>query len=676
MIEVVIPNEINEKYNGALAVRKTRNSNVIGVEKIIQAIDSTSRNRERNSVLLLGEQGAGKTAVVDELIYSKQNAKKPAIVIELSIETLGELPLNTMIGRIKVLLLDMKKVREATEQRNPDKAFQMYLFIDEIHKLYYYGTIDEKSSSALNALKEATGRAEFPLIGATTEEEYRRFISSDGALARRFNPYFVREPLHDVLRTILEARIDLWKREGIYSPPIDDGILDEIITYSDIYVTEQANPAKSLAILEGTRANLETQYENENIVEPINHKTVADYFRATGTEIDYLTTSEDVEREMFAIKGQPLAKKRIMDATNSALYTIRNRKRPLMTIFSVGTTGTGKTETAKALARAFFGSEENMLTINGGDYSSPNDALKVQNIVGDAMTSNKSKLILLDEIEKFHNNVKDGLMRVIDEGLADGENGNNYSIRSTIIMATSNLGAGIFSDIEKKVDLNTMDLPDSPPTFNPELEAKLDHMIEHGMEMTKEMRKEYSYRKAFEKLQNEWYASEASVIKALQDGDPHKDNGIKPEFLERFNIFVPFMPLTRKAIANIARAKLENFQKEMLDKQKIHIQLGKKRTNDEWVRKVAKSKYENVDAVSVMIAEDIVGAEAKTSGARSINRFIEGSVQPLVGNYIAYLKSNGKSVNGYFRLGTNGGAIFENPVHGKAPNVKVTYLMK
>lgn len=267
----------------------------------------------------------------------------------------------------------------------------------------------------------------------------------------------------------------------------------------------------------------------------------------------------------------------------------------------------------------------------------------------------KKHNILLDEIEKSHENVLFSYMRMIDEGVVRDSNNIERSVKSSIIIATSNLGAKIFSDLEQIMKLNQIDLPDIPPLYD------FDKKKIEGT--------------AFEELKYQWKINESGLRKALQEGDVGKNNGIKPEFLERFKMFIPFLPLTRKTQAIIARKKLEKFKYEMMAQKNILIQIPKTKSQKEWQDLIQNSHYENVDGISVMIAEDILNQEASTTGARAIDRFVELNIKPKVAQMIKYRQENDLDLNGAIRLKTNGKAIFEGDTRGEA-DVEVEYIEK
>lgn len=641
-VNLVIPPEIDEKYNHSLTKMEAGKNTLIGYREQIDMLEACLyRISERNS-LLLGPAGVGKTALVEQEIYNRTQMGYPLCVISLSIEKLGELPENIVIGRMRSLQSDLREIERVTKEANPGKNFQLALFIDEIHKLNNYGTADSKegSSAAMNALKEGLARDAFPVIGATTDYEYRRDILSDTAFDRRFGKVIMEEPNQDAVIKILQRRLDSYRETEENIPECDERELKEIIMYTDAFIRNMVNPAKSLSIL-----NSCVGFCRKNGKDKIDHEVIREAFLAEGYTIDTTTDPNHIiEVVNKRVVGQPLALENLADVVRNSLYVKRDFKKPLMTAFFVGSTGVGKTETAKALAEAFFGRRDAIITLNGGDYATPEDAIKAQHFVGDSMQTDKRKIILLDEIEKSDSQVMDAYMRMIDEGIARDSHNIERSLNSTVIIATSNLGADIFSQLKETLKLDNQSDPN----------------------------------KFTQDLADEWWRRKESVTNGLRSGNVGRNDGIKAEFLERFSILIPFLPLAKKTIAMIARMQLENFVEEMKASvyHPITIQLPKKEPYEYWVKQMytPNTVYADCDPLSVMIAEDVVGKEANQHGAREIAGYINNTVKTDVIKALDYRLTHNLSIDGAFRLSIKHASFFDNDKD--VSGVKVDYINK
>lgn len=640
-VNLVIPEEIKKKYNNSLTVMPAGKNTLIGYQDQLEMLESCLYRISEKNALLLGPAGVGKTALIEQEIFNRQQKDYPLCVITLNIEKLGELNENVVIGRMRTLQEDLQKIAKVTQEANPNKRFQLALFIDEIHKLNNYGKSDssEGSSAAMNALKEGLARDAFPLIGATTDYEYRRDIIADTAFDRRFGKVIMEEPnLNDTIK-ILQRRIDSYSENGEKDiPSCSSEMLKEIIMYSDAFIRNLVNPSKSLSILNSCIGFCRKEHKKV-----IDHEIIREAFLAEGYTIDTTTTPQhimDVVRQR--VVGQPLALDQLASVVRNSLYVKRDFKKPLMTAFFVGSTGVGKTETAKALAEAFFGKRDALITLNGGDYSTEEDAIKAQHFVGDSMQTNKRKIILLDEIEKSNGKVMDAYMRMIDEGIAKDSHGVERSLNSTVIIATSNLGADIFGQLKSNLRL---DQETNPNEFNP-------------------------------RIADAWWRRRESVTNGLLSGNVGRDDGIKPEFLQRFSLLIPFMPLAKKTIAMIARMQLEKFVKQMKNnaQMSITIQLPQLENHNYWANQMHTdaTPYGGNDPISVMIAEDVISKEAEKKGAREVSSYIENTIKTDVIKVLDQRITMGLPIDGAFRLSVASASFIDNS--GNVPRVAVEYI--
>ena len=231
-------------------------------------------------------------------------------------------------------------------------------------------------------------------------------------------------------------------------------------------------------------------------------------------------------------------------------------------------------------------------------------------------------------------------MRMIDDGIVRDSHNIDRSINSTVVVATSNLGADIFAQLAENLHIHEQK---DPNHLDP-------------------------------RLSDAWWRQEQSVRKALQNGDAGLNNGIKPEFLERFSLFVPFLPLAKKTIAMIAHRQIQAFIDDMKDagQYSIHISAPEPFSHAKWQRLLGeKTQYGDDDPISVMIANDIIGPDAKTNGARAITRFINQQIKPAVIDVLDYRVKHHLPYNGVFKLGVENADFQSN--NRKRPRVTCTY---
>ncbi|MBD5430502.1 AAA family ATPase [Lactobacillus sp.] len=649
-IHLVIPEEVDKNYNHALSLLSAGAGDFVGYKDKLSMLEDIMYNPGNPSAVILGEAGVGKTALVEQLIHLHEETTEPFVVVRLAIETLGALPENIMIARMSTLLDDMRVIRKATQKGNPGKRFKLILFIDEVHKLNDYGK-SVRSSAALNALKEGLGRGVFPIITATTAKEYFENLAQDDAIDRRFNKVIIDPPSLKLTALILRRHIESLRKKLDYVPEITDRSLTELVNLADVYVRNQVNPAKSKALLDSCVGRETRLYMVTGEKRKIDHLTFRYIFKQEGYNIDPPASAKVVRAEIHRrVKGQPLAVKLIGDAINNAFYAPRNRKKPLFTALLVGTTGVGKTETAKAVAKALFGRDDAILTINGGDYPTAEDAPQVQKIIGDDMAANKQKVILLDEFEKSHRTVQFSLMRMLDEGIVRDSHGVDRAINSTVVLGTSNLGADFFNKMGKNMQINRNEHPND---YSDEMYQKFNH-------------------------------NKSELVQALVNGDTGQNNGIKPEILQRFQAIIPYLPLPPAVMAMIARIKVEALQKGWsipgsiysLGNMSIRLILPQPESGDWWYKHLGNKVFYDIDPVSVMIADDMISREGDKEGARAIDEIINTRLVSKVSEIISDRIEEGLPVDskyGGFLISTNGHATFESTDRGAA-DISVKFL--
>ena len=176
-VKLIIPSDIDEAYNHAFFEQKTGDNTLIGYSEQLQALHTVMHNPISPIAMLVGRQGVGKTALVEQFVYDCSLTDKPVVVVGVNLEKLGEFTENVFVSKIRSLLTTMRKIEQATRAGNVSD-FRMILFIDEIHKLAFYGE-NEAGSRAMNALKEEMGRGMFPMIGATTKYEFETYLKRD-----------------------------------------------------------------------------------------------------------------------------------------------------------------------------------------------------------------------------------------------------------------------------------------------------------------------------------------------------------------------------------------------------------------------------------------------------------------------------------------------------------------
>jgi ATP-dependent Clp protease ATP-binding subunit ClpC len=489
--------------------REGRVDPVIGRDSEIEQTVEVLSRRGKNNPVLIGEAGVGKTAIVEgiaERIVSDEVpqtlAGKRVVQLELSAVVAGTRYRGDFEERLRRII---DEIREHGDE--------LIVFIDELHTVVGAGGGAEGGMDASNILKPALARGELHIIGATTLDEYRKSIEKDAALARRFQPILVPEPTIDDALAILRGLRDRY--EAHHQVRYTDEALDAAVELSDRYITDRFLPDKAIDLIDqaGARVRLRTktpgkelrdlerraeelhrdkdqavaseQYEHasrlrdqldevqrqvkeltrdETAVPEVTVNDIAEVIsRATGVPVQQLTEEEKerllrLERFLHErVIGQDEAVEAVSEAIRRSRAGLGDPQRPVGSFLFLGPTGVGKTELARALADALFGSEGRLIRLDMSEFQ---ERHTVSRLVGappgyvgyeeagqltEAVRRRPYSIVLLDEIEKAHADVFNILLQVLDDGrLTDGQ-GRTVDFKNTVLIMTSNLGSDLIT---------------------------------------------------------------------------------------------------------------------------------------------------------------------------------------------------------------------------------------
>lgn len=538
-------------------VRKDQIDPVVGRDNEIKRVVQILSRRTKNNPVLLGEPGVGKTAVAEGFSQKIVN---------------GEVPDN--LKNKRVMMLDMGSLVAGTKYRGEfeDRLKKIIeeiredgnviLFIDEMHTLIGAGGA-EGAIDASNILKPALARGEVQVIGATTLNEYQKYVEADAALERRFASVTINEPTPEVALTILKGLRP--KYEKHHQLQITDEALESAVKLSKRYIASRFLPDKAIDLMDEAAARV--RINNTQKVDKVSaikkklselsqEKTEAllkeDFEKAAEIRNEELKIQEKLEKQIqrdkdeedsnnYRVKvtaediaevvsewtgvpvtqinrsegdrlirlekilhnrviGQDEAVKAVSKAIRRARSGLKDPTRPIGSFMFLGPTGVGKTELAKALAEAMFGSEDSMIRIDMSEYM---EKYTTSRLIGsppgyvgydeggqltEKVRNNPYSVVLLDEVEKAHNDVFNILLQVLDDGFLTDSKGRKVDFRNTIIIMTSNLGATALRD-EKSVGFGAKDVSDDyeamaakvretlKKTFRPEFLNRLDETV-------------------------------------------------------------------------------------------------------------------------------------------------------------------------------------------------------
>ena len=421
-----------------------------GREKEISRIIEILGRRNKNNPCLIGEAGVGKTAIIEELALRicKGNVDdflkdKKIISLDLTQLLAGSKYRGDFEDRLK------KCIKEIRDNKN------IIVFIDEVHMIVGAGAA-EGAIDAANILKPLLARGELQLIGATTMEEYRKYIEKDTALARRFQSVIVREPSYEDTIKILEQTKSNY--EQYHNVSISKKAIESAVRLSIKYIPEKYLPDKAIDLLDESASRVKINGLKETVDEADVEKVITEL-----VGIPLKNVNESQMEKLRCIKKK--ISDRIIgqdDAVDSVVLKrgslkLKDSSRPIGSLLFLGPTGVGKTEMAKVIAEEFFGNPKNIIRLDMSEYMEPNAVSKLIGAPPGYVGYNDEKnlvnevrkmpycVLLFDEIEKAHSDVLNVLLQIMEDGKLTNSNGVVANFQETLVILTSNIGADIMN---------------------------------------------------------------------------------------------------------------------------------------------------------------------------------------------------------------------------------------
>lgn len=424
---------------------------VIGREAEEERLISILLRRSKNNPCLVGEAGVGKTAVVESVAARIASGNVPD---ELKGKRIMSLEISMVVAGTKYRGEFEEKIKNIIEEVRA--AGDVILFIDELHTIVGAGGA-EGAIDASNILKPALARGEIKLIGATTLSEFRGSIEKDKALERRFQPIDVPEPTED---QCIEMLCGIRKKyESYHGVAISDEAVRAAVKLSKRYVSNRCLPDKAIDLLDEAAAVLKMTRSGRRKPVLGEAEVALALERRTGIPVSKLCEGERrglinlEERLKERIIGQDDAISVLCPAVRRARSGVGCGGRPNGSFLFVGGAGVGKTECAKALAEAVFNSEKAFVRLDMSEFSEPHSVSKIIGPPpgyvgygeGGALTErvrrNPYSLVLFDEIEKAHPDVRALLLQILDEGKLTDSSGLTVNFENTIVIMTANHSA-------------------------------------------------------------------------------------------------------------------------------------------------------------------------------------------------------------------------------------------
>ena len=471
-------------------VKKGKVDPIIGRSEELESLALALGRRSKNNVLMVGDPGVGKTAIAEGLAYNIEQGTVPEFLKEYKVYNLD-------IGA----MLAGSKYRGDFEERFKlvlqalQKQGKTIMFVDEAHMMSGAGAGGGNSSNDLaNMLKPALSKGDLKVVASTTWEEYRKYFEKDRALMRRFQRVTVDEPSAEVTKDILVGLKKYY--EEYHNTTITDAALDEAIKLSVKYQSDKKLPDKAIDLIDQacSRFNLKV-VEGEKIVDA--YEIQFELAKAVNLPEEQVSEreTENLANLEHNIKGQVYGQDKAVDAIVDKILVaqagLKAADKPIGSFVFMGPTGTGKTETAKALATNLG---VKLIRFDMSEYQEKHSVSKLigsppgyvghEDSAGQLIVKLQESpncVLLLDEIEKAHPDVSQILLQVMDNGKITGSNGKEADARNCILILTTNLGA---ADSEKNTigfggesQSNSYEDKALKKFFSPEFRNRLDGVI-------------------------------------------------------------------------------------------------------------------------------------------------------------------------------------------------------
>ena len=449
--------EVLKQFCNNMNISSQDYDDVVGRREELKDLVQTVARKKKSNAILVGPSGVGKTAIVQGLAKLVVEGTVPDIIQDM---TVWELDMAKLVAGTKYrgdFEERMKQLAEALEHLD-----NIILFVDEIHQIIGAGSTSGGSMDAGNMLKPALSSGKLKVIGATTDEEYRKIFEKESALARRFTKISVGEPSVEEAKEVLQNTLVSY--EAYHDVTIDSDASDLAVDLSAQYIFNKKLPDKAFDIIDRACAFNRILPAEERVTVITEEEVRAEVARLTGIPKEHLGTSAETQtatkhgevKEFLetTVFGQPQAIEKVVDSITISMAGLKDPNKPIASYLFTGPTGVGKTELAKRLAQAMsmklvrydmaeYQERHTVSKLIGSPpgYVGHGDGKAGDGLLISELEDNPNCVLLLDEVEKAHPDIMSVLLALLDEGTITSSTGKVVSAKNAVIILTSNLGA-------------------------------------------------------------------------------------------------------------------------------------------------------------------------------------------------------------------------------------------
>jgi ATP-dependent Clp protease ATP-binding subunit ClpC len=491
--------------------RRTGFPDVIGHEKEIDEMERVLARKEINNVLLIGERGVGKEAMIHELARKSFNGQS---LPEVNYQRVVELDLSFLLAQTK----NNEEVEKTLDTIFNEVVFSGNIILVVSDFENFIGIKQEPGKIDISGvLSSYLHLPQFQIVALTDWVGYRKNIEKTSSINSLFEKIEILETSEQETLALLQRKsLSLERKYGII---VSYSALKSIVSYSDKYLPSVPFPKKALDVLDESviylSQNKQTKLLPEHVADIISRKVNVPVGEMSSQEKETLVNLENLMHQRIVNQEQAVTE--VASALRRARTEVSQKEKPMGSFLFLGPTGVGKTETAKALASCYFGSESKIVRIDMSEFQSLNDIPRLvgspeyEGFLTTKVRENPFSLILLDEIEKSHPDILNIFLQVLDEGYLNDGFGRKVDFKNTIIISTSNAGSQLIMD---NIDGN-----------------------------------------------KDWSQLKGTLLKNL-----FQKNVFRPEFINRFDAVVLFKPLTQENLLEIVRLLLKQTVQAMEEK--------------------------------------------------------------------------------------------------------------
>lgn len=485
---------------------------IIGRENEMRSILAAFQRPELCNVILLGEAGSGKTALVQGTML--HDAERLYLEVDLSKMIADLTDNNQMADRLKRLFDEVGQYGRETNA-------EIVLFMDEFHQVV------QLSAAAVEALKPLladSGTRGIRVVAATTYEEFRKYISPNQPLVERLQRIGLQQPGEELTVNILKG---MAKRYGVDNQFYNDGVFKLIYEYTNRYVPASSQPRKSILVLDSMVG------WHRLTGRKMDAKLLADViYETTGTNVAFRVDATSIKKELDKyVLAQKFATTAIEQRLQICVADLNNKSKPMSTLLFTGSTGVGKTEMTKQLARILFDDDRNLIRFDMTEYANDDSLERFREQLTSRVWEHPYSIVLLDEIEKASAAVTRMLLQVLDDGRLSDQNGRETPFINSYIILTTNAGSEIYKTIAQ---YNVDD------EGSGKIMKKYDALIRRSLSSTTGA------------------------------------NQFPPELLGRIDAIIPFQPLSRATQKSIVKMKLQSLKNEIMAKHGASLKVSTK----------------------------------------------------------------------------------------------------